>query len=90
MRTTRYVLFGILAATVVAVIAPIITSNVEQGPTNTYEVVTDQPAPQSDLRTDAAALEMHFRARGISQAIAACRSIPLELERDPVVFALRQ
>jgi hypothetical protein len=70
MRATRYVLFGILAATIAAVIALIITSNVERGPTNTYELVTDQPASQSDLRTDAAAIVRRLEGIGYSTAQA--------------------
>src|SRR5450631_3325129 len=40
--------------------------------------------------TVAAAPVTHYRARGTLQAIAVYRSIPLELERAPVVFALHQ
>src|SRR6266403_1872858 len=47
-------------------------------------------ARRETLMTVAAAPVMHYRARGTLQAIAAYRSIPLESERVPVVFALHQ
>jgi hypothetical protein len=70
MRATRYVLFGIAAATILGSIALIIFSNVNRGPTQTYELVAVHPASLTDLRTDAAAIVRRLAGTGYSTAQA--------------------
>jgi hypothetical protein len=70
MRATRYVLFGIAAATVLGSIALIVFSDVSRGPTQTYELVATKPASQVDLKTDAAAIVRRLAGVGYSTAQA--------------------
>jgi hypothetical protein len=53
VRTTRVVLFGLLGATVAAVVALIITSEVGKGPAHTFELVPQASATDAELRSDA-------------------------------------
>jgi hypothetical protein len=81
MRATRYVLFGIAAATLLGSIALIIFSNVNRGPAQTYDLVAGQPASLGDLKTDAAAIVRRLGAIGYttSQAQVVGRSIQVVL-----------
>jgi hypothetical protein len=64
MRAVRIMLFSVLGATIAAVVALIITSNVERGPAHNFRLVPTENATTSQLVTDAAALVRRLEALG--------------------------
>jgi hypothetical protein len=57
-------LFSLLAATILAVVALFITSNVRRGPAHTFHLVPTASATRSQLTTDAAALVRRLQSLG--------------------------
>ena len=70
MRAVRIMLFSVLGATIVAVVALIITSNVERGPAHNFRLVPTQSATPSQLVSDAAALVRRLEGLGYSNTQA--------------------
>ncbi|MGO9341767.1 MAG: SecDF P1 head subdomain-containing protein [Acidimicrobiales bacterium] len=66
MRGVRIMLFSVLAATIAAVVALFITSNVERGPAHTFRLVPTATATRSQLTSDAAALVRRLQSLGYS------------------------
>ena len=66
MRAVKIMLFSVLGATIVTVVALIITSNIERGPTHTFRLVPTESATNSQLVNDAAALVRRLQGLGYS------------------------
>jgi SecDF, P1 head subdomain len=66
VRLTRHVLFGLLGATVLAVVALIITSNVEKGPAHNFELVPQGSATDAELRSDAGTMVRRVESLGFT------------------------
>ena len=64
MRLTRWVLFGLLAATVIAVVALYITSNIGKGPPHTFRLVPQAAATEAELRSDAGTMVTRLQNLG--------------------------
>ncbi len=63
-------LFSLLAATIVAVVALFITSNVRRGPAHTFHLVPTTSATRSQLTSDAAALVRRLQSLGYAYTAA--------------------
>ena len=61
-------LFSVLGATIAAVVALIITSDVERGPAHTFRLVPTVSATSTQLSSDAAALVRRLQSLGYSDA----------------------
>ena len=68
MRAIKIMLFSVLGATIAAIVALIITSNVERGPAHTFRLVPSVNATSSQLSSDAAALVRRLQSLGYSDA----------------------
>ncbi len=68
MRAVRIMLFSLLGATVAAVVALIITSNVERGPEHSFKLVPTVAATRSQLVSDAAALVRRLQSLGYTNS----------------------
>jgi hypothetical protein len=66
VRAVRIMLFSVLGATIVAVVALIITSNVERGPAHDFRLVPTGSATKAQLVSDAAALVRRLEGVGYS------------------------
>ncbi len=66
MRAVKIMLFSVLGATIVAVVALIIASNLERGPAHTFRLVPIGSATNEQLVSDAAALVRRLQSLGYS------------------------
>lgn len=79
MRTTRIVLFAMLGATIVAIIALAVESNVTRGPAHSFKLVPEQSATNAELRSDASAMVRRLLSLGYKDTAAAVDGNSIDL-----------
>jgi hypothetical protein len=79
VRTTRIVLFSLLAATLLAGVALFVTSTVERGPANVFTLVAQPGVTTGQLESDAAAMVRRLQSLGYANTQARVQGHSVEV-----------